>query len=72
VYQHDPTFTFPLQTAVVAEPEAPKYWKEAKAALKKYQQDAREIRYCSHEELLDHYESDIHNPESGCQESQYR
>jgi hypothetical protein len=64
VHQHDSTFNFPFQTSDVTQQDATKYWKEAKKALKKYQLEARELRYRSYEDLLDHYESDIHNPES--------
>ena len=55
---------FPLQHLDLSTIEIAKFWKQAKQSLKKLQQEARELRYRSYEELLQAYEADVYNPES--------
>jgi hypothetical protein len=63
IQQHDPTYFFPLQNVDISAPDIISHWKKAKKELKTCQQQARDLRYKSYEELLATYELDP-SPES--------
>jgi len=63
IRKHDHNYSFPLQDTLLSITTIAEQWNKAKKALKAIQNNARELRYQSYEDLLFKYEFDS-NPES--------